>query len=660
MIDWEETVMITKIKTMMNGTIDNDDIKNYLTQLGQMVIKCFELNEKISPDYFNNTSFEELKTENEALYSELKKHYDSSYANPEYAISIFEEELGQLLSVIYTDYYSLIPKAFIHDEKSLDSYGKYYLTFAALLTQATEYDVIKDSYKKFKMDTMYHRFYMKTMMQSSPKNSLNQQMMIDENYEDLRYLFKYGLYITDNEIKTAEFLNKYDPTELKDLMSMTAKAYVKGFEADNKDVTLRNNVQVRYNIGQEKMIAVLIEAFKDHNLTGFYGGTISTPVNKQFDYDHRFDDGVYLDKDFNDFDIQTYCQVLDDTKDITLDYSGIMYFDKFGETPFAPESKKTNVQYSDEQNKLSQEMKNKARTKADEYYKETETSFCIIAFPVPEIGEKFEEIYADTCLINKLTSEEYLPIQKCIIDALDESAYVHVKGIEGNKTDIKVMHGKLNDPEKESNYFNCGADVNIPVGEVFTSPVLKGTNGLLHLDVVYLDELKYIDLELTFKDGYVTEYTCKNFDNEEENKKYIEENLLFPHKTLPLGEFAIGTNTLAYVIAEKHNIVDILPVLIVEKMGPHFAIGDTCYSYAEDIDVFNPDGKCIIARDNERSILRKDDLSKAYTNVHTDITLPYDSLAFIDGVKSDGSRIQIIHNGRFVLPGTEALNKPFE
>ena len=41
-----------------------------------------------------------------------------------------------------------------------------------------------------------------------------------------------------------------------------------------------------------------------------------------------------------------------------------------------------------------------------------------------------------------------------------------------------------------------------------------------------------------------------------------------------------------------------MPILIAEKMGPHFAVGDTCYSWQEDTPVYNPDGKEIIARDN--------------------------------------------------------------
>ena len=49
---------------------------------------------------------------------------------------------------------------------------------------------------------------------------------------------------------------------------------------------------------------------------------------------------------------------------------------------------------------------------------------------------------------------------------------------------------------------NCVADVNIPVGEVFTSPVLSGTDGLLHVSQVYLEGLQFRDLKLEFKDGH--------------------------------------------------------------------------------------------------------------------------------------------------------------
>ena len=190
--------------------------------------------------------------------------------------------------------------------------------------------------------------------------------------------------------------------------------------------------------------------------------------------------------------------------------------------------------------------------------------------------------------------------------------------------------------------------------------MLTGTCGILHVSKVYLNGLQFQDLKLVFEDGRVTDYSCHNFETEEENRRYIEENILFHHEKLPMGEFAIGTNTTAYVAAEKYGIAEKLPILIAEKMGPHFAVGDTCYSWAEDISVYNPDGREIIARDNEVSILRREDISSAYYSCHTDITIPYEELGSIRVLVGDGTAVSIIENGRFVLPGTEELNRPFE
>jgi hypothetical protein len=76
--------------------------------------------------------------------------------------------------------------------------------------------------------------------------------------------------------------------------------------------------------------------------------------------------------------------------------------------------------------------------------------------------------------------------------------------------------------------------------------------------------------------------------------------------------------------------------------------------------VYNPDGKEIVSRDNEISSLRKNDPMKAYFNCHTDVTIPYEELGLLEAVGYDGTGTAIIKEGRFVLPGTEELNKAFE
>ena len=110
-------------------------------------------------------------------------------------------------------------------------------------------------------------------------------------------------------------------------------------------------------------------------------------------------------------------------------------------------------------------------------------------------------------------------------------------------------------------------------------------------------------------------------------------------------------------MARDYGIEERLPILIGEKTGPHFALGDTCYSREEEVAVYNPDGKEIIARENDFSKLRSEDPNKAYFGCHTDITIPYDELGGIYAISSDET-VAIIENGRFVLAGCEELNKP--
>ena len=81
---------------------------------------------------------------------------------------------------------------------------------------------------------------------------------------------------------------------------------------------------------------------------------------------------------------------------------------------------------------------------------------------------------------------------RCIIDVLDSGTKVHITGRGGNRTDLTVALHPLTDPDKQTIFENCVADVNIPVGEVFTSPVLAGTNGTLHVSEVFLNGLQYL------------------------------------------------------------------------------------------------------------------------------------------------------------------------
>jgi len=633
----------------------------YLKSLAEFIVMVWDMEEKTKGDYFSSNTFEKLLEDNNRLYKGvLGDSYKTSYGNPTYTVSLFGEELGRLFAYLHNKFHTMIKFAFAHEVERLDNLSKLYLkVYSCIEDKGAQYEPLLNLVKIFEKDILQVEAKARIEDVAVKTESYVSDIIETQDLSDVRYLFRYGRYIGENEIKTAEFLSGYE--KIEEISKTVVNSYINGFTRDNKDYKKKSTVRVIFNVGQELIIKKLMKDFEAFGLKCILTTIDSTDPNKQFIYDHRFDGALFFDEEYAKAKEQVYSEVLEKYKEPLSKYSGPAFFDKFGEIPFAPESKKECLKLNEVQAKLFQSHQGKLRRMMDKYMPDTETSFTIIAFPTPEIGEKFEKVFEDTLEINMLDSSKWEKIQQHIIDLLDKGEYVHVKGKGTNRTDIKVKMQELKNPDKETNFVNCVADVNIPVGEVFTSPVLKGTNGVLHVEEVYLNDLKFLNLELLFEDGYIKEYSCTNFEKEEENKKYIEENLLFPNKTLPLGEFAIGTNTLAYVIAQKHDIVNILPILIVEKMGPHFAIGDTCFSFAEDVKVYNPlDGKEIIARDNEKSILRKTNIEEAYTQCHTDITLPYDGLEFISIITKDGEILNIIENGRFVVQGTEELNKPFE
>lgn len=660
---YEKTLEQIKVIYEETADFEKNKYNKFFNYSSKFILEMNDLEKSIDDKYFETKSIEELLEQNNKLYEEmLPKNYKTSFANPSFCVKEFGKEIGQILCYLYSKIRGYISFAFTHKIFKMEKNNRLFIEVYNYIKENNEdYERLKEIIKRYVKIDLNKDFNCYINETFNKDYKYYTDIICKSDLSDLRYLFKYGKFITENEIKTAKFLNNYSEDKLNVLTETIVKAYINGFIRDNKDISLRSNVRIVANAGQERITKGIIEYFNKNNLNGYVSEVVSTDYNKQYDYDHKFDIALYLDEEFAELSNNTFEIEAENHRDILKNYSGIMYIERFGEEPFSPKSKEERLKLNEKQQEIYQSLQNKRRQIFEKYIPENERSFCIVAFPTPEIGEKFEEIFEDILKVNMLDSEKYESIQQSIIDALDKGEYVHVKGKDSNETDIKVKLHELKNPEKETNFVNCVADVNIPVGEVFTSPVLKGTNGILHIDQVYLNGFKYNNLKLKFEDGYVTEYTCTNFDNEEANMNYISENLLFPHKTLPIGEFAIGTNTLAYVIAEKYNITDKLPILIVEKMGPHFAIGDTCFAWGEDNPVYNKlDNKEIIARDNEKTILRKTDISQAYTNCHTDITLPYDSLEKISVITKDGEEIYIIKDGRFVLKGTEQLNKPFE
>ena len=658
-------IATSRIREIINEDTVSEPFKSFFCKASEFICKIDDLNSIIKSGEINDFSLDRLKELNKSLFEEIySENYEESFANPEYAVKTLGEEYGKILCYIYTKNRGMIRNVYMGRLEEvvlqMELFTQIYNYFEDV--EQLEYDNVYETVYSYEKDNT--EIFTDLMIEDriNPDNKFAVDIVMNSDLNDLRYLYKYGEHVGFNELKMAQFLNSLSQEEIDRLAKVYTEGYRIGFINTGKDISKKGTVDIRYSLGFERIIRSAIFNFKKMGLEPviYQVGYTTTSPNRQYAYDHRYDDALYLDKAYIKRKLEVSRHAYESRKQLAGKMAGPAVIEIFGETPFEPENKKQAYALSEEQQKLKSEYITEYQTMVQEYIKGDERSFTIIAFPIPEFGDDFEQMFKETVKINTLDSEIYGKVQQNIIDALDQAEYVKVLGKGDNKTNMKVQMHDLKNPLKGTNFENCLADVNIPLGEVFTSPKLKGTEGILHVSQVYLNDLKYNDLQITFEDGKIKDYTCKNFDTEEENKKFIKQNVMFNHETLPIGEFAIGTNTTAYMVAKKYHVVYKLPILIVEKMGPHFAVGDTCYSFEEDIKTYNPDGKEIVARENEVSALRKTDIRKAYFGCHTDITMPYDELGEITAVRKDGSEITIIKDGRFVLEGTELLNEPLE
>lgn len=682
-LDMRHELAIERLKSIRESCEINDTFYPFFNQVAMFLCSVDEiLASTMDGSFFGMSVNKKINLLND-LYIEVRpRNYENSFLNPAYAVRKFGKEIGQILSALYAEMRSCIIYAYdqkyeqvlMREEFFLQIYGMY-LESMQDGNGKVSYELLREAYRNWVFDYLDEELLDQMSDSWIRTDSMAKAIVMKADLSDEDYLYDYGEYISENEIKMARFMATLSQDEIDRMADTYTEGYRKGFIATGKDLSIKKYVEIRYFLGFERVVRKAVENFGEMGLESVIHysapsfiqgrnvirrGIEGSIPNKQFEADHEHDKEIYFDNGFMERKLESYRDVLESIKEPVGLYAGPAVIESFGEDAFVPAEKEEKIALSSDTKKRLTRYSSRAGEILNRYIKGEERSFTIISFPTPAIGDNFEDIFKETIEINTLDYEKYLGLQQIIIDALDKAEYVKILGKDGNKTDLKVGLVDITEPDKETKFENCVADVNIPVGEVFTTPRLETTEGILHVKEVYLNGIKFVDLALVFKSGIIDNISCGNYADEKANKKFLDTYLLFNHETLPLGEFAIGTNTVAYRATKRFGLEAIMPILIAEKTGPHFAVGDSCYSHEEEVKTYNPNGKEIVAKENRYSLMRDSKPEDAYFNCHTDITIPYDELGSLVAVCHNGEQIEILRDGRFVLEGLEELNKSLD
>ena len=263
-------------------------------------------------------SLEELQARNKKLYSDiLPENYGKSYGNPAYACEKLGETFGKILSSLYFELRSMIPNAFelqkyeivIRTELFLEVYGAFMQ--AAAENRLPEYEDVRQIMYWFYSDYAEEERMLRFAQIVNPEKDYFRDIIMNSDLTDIRYLYKFGEYVTDSEIKTAQHLIKMSEEEIDKIATTFTEGYRIGFAATGKDISIKSTASVIYILGFERIIKKAVSNLEKIGLkSGIYRAIMSTFYmggsairnachgaipNKQFDYDHKDDDGLFLD-----------------------------------------------------------------------------------------------------------------------------------------------------------------------------------------------------------------------------------------------------------------------------------------------------------------------------------------------------------------------------
>ena len=236
----------------------------YFQAVAKFLLETKALREKLVPEKAEAYTLEEWQQINYEMYADiLPEHYSQSFGNPEYAVETLGEVFGKLLSFLYTELRAL--QIYVYEERleetviCLELFIEVYNCFER--TPLPEYREIQQVIYWFLSD--YSELFVAHRIQEAidPELDFATRIVMESDLTDLRYLYRYGEYVSENELKTAEFLNTLSEEEIAAMADTYTEGYRIGFVLGGKDLSIKRTVNIRYQLGFERMIRKAIGNF---------------------------------------------------------------------------------------------------------------------------------------------------------------------------------------------------------------------------------------------------------------------------------------------------------------------------------------------------------------------------------------------------------------
>ena len=354
---------IERIRAILSEKTVDIVFQDYFQKVAAFILEIDGIRSRKASDA--SPSLEDLQKENQMIYSDiLGDNYEESYANPAYAVAELGEEIGKLLCFLYTEIRSEIPYVYEGRIENLTICNELFIEIYNCFEEKPlpDYRELRNIIYWYASDYCDVHVANRIAEQVDPSKSFAKALIQKSDLSDLRYLYQYGEYISEQEVEVAQRLNQLSDEEIE---SMT-----EGLDEFDKTI-----IDIRYQIGNERIVKRIMEklsasgrdcviyraavnAVTKNGLEkmGFYG----TCPNAQYEIDHQMDQGLFLNKKFIERKRDVMKNAYEQHKELAKQYAGAIVIEPFQGDEVGEACKVEAISLSERQKQLTELFEDKS------------------------------------------------------------------------------------------------------------------------------------------------------------------------------------------------------------------------------------------------------------------------------------------------------------
>ncbi|MCR5006930.1 MAG: hypothetical protein K6A77_13615 [Clostridiales bacterium] len=272
----------------------------YARSVAQFLLSCIDIEQKWGEEYFCLASEEQLKHDQERLYTEIMpERYVRSIWNPSFAAKVLGADCGPILSAVAASMFENIVSAYRHMRFAMHWNQEMFLNLFQLLNQDRKISVeeirelMNSQYERCAKEKMAVYLHIKYDFQNRTRKDIIETL----DWSDPINLYTLGCYVSEDARRRSDYMKSLSDEQIHTMADQLVQDFRRGFFQGGRDILAKRVVGICYPLGMERLVREVIQLFRSEiHYISYIMRIDADPVNPQYDADHANDMACLVDE----------------------------------------------------------------------------------------------------------------------------------------------------------------------------------------------------------------------------------------------------------------------------------------------------------------------------------------------------------------------------